>query len=263
MATSSRRRTGRLAIWLLGVLAIVFLGGLYFTGDLSRFQIDNSVEESRAAMAGVTDLDRLDQVLKRYPSNRILKMVALANRDAIEMDAAARGLLSEADLGDIAKRIDLTAAGRSDLEALGRELKAAKENAAGFMPRYLPLIKAVRDKIETDARAPAAANAPANLMAMIDEQHADMTRIMSKLSAARADYYGSYEKCIALLVRDFGITKVVKGQFIFQYQSAADSYNGAATAMMTAAKRMNELEAERAGFRSAQLDKWKSFVARD
>jgi hypothetical protein len=64
------------------------------------------------------------------------------------------------------------------------------------------------------------------------------------------------------LLRDFGIYKVVNGQFIFQAQSAADSYNAAAAAMAEATKRITDLEAERAMLRRSQLERSKRFAAR-
>ena len=242
---------------------IVCLGGLYFAGDLSRFQKAFSVKESQTALRGVDDLEQLSQALKQNPSNRILKLVALANKDSIEIDAAARRLLNEAEPRDLSKPIDLTVSSRSDLEALGRDLKIAESNAATAKSRYIALIKAKRDKVETDARSLGMGNDTlADFMAMIDEQHAEMTALISKVLASRVEYYGPYEKCVALLIQDFGSYKVVNGQLIFLAQSTADSYNRAATAMATAARRFVELEGESTTLRQSQLNRWKNFVDR-
>ena len=100
----------------------------------------------------------------------------------------------------------------------------------------------------------------ADFMAMIDEQHAEMTALISRVLASRAEYYGPNEKCVALLIRDYGSYKVVNGQLIFSAQSAADSYNGAAAAMAASAKRFVELEDERTALRQSQLNRWKNFV---
>lgn len=246
---------------LLWVLVLVCLGGFYFAGDLSRFQEKISITESQTALQGANDPEQLGQVLKRYPSNRILKMVALANRDSIEIDSAMRRLLKEAEPRDLSKPVDLTASSRSDLEAIGRDLKIAESNVATTKPRYIALIKTERDKLEHDARPLEVANYTlAKFMTMIDAQHTDMTTLMSRLLTARVDYYGAYEKCVALLVRESGNYKVVKGQFIFPSQSAADSYNGAAAAMAAAAKRMADLETERTSLRRSSLERWKTFV---
>ena len=102
----------------------------------------------------------------------------------------------------------------------------------------------------------------ADFMAMIDEQHAEMTALISKVLASRVEYYGPYEKCVALLIQDFGSYKVVNGQLIFLAQSSADSYNRAATAMAATAKRFVELEGERTTLRQSQLNRWKNFVDR-
>jgi hypothetical protein len=258
------RRANILAVVFLCVLIIVCIGGLWFVGDLTKFQETISLKESQAALRSANDPDQLDQVLKQYPSNRILKLVALANKDWIEIDLAQRGLLNEAEPRDLSKSVDLTAFSRGDLEALDRDLRIAEANAATVEPRYIALIKAERDKIETDARSLALANDTlAKFMAMIDEQHADTRDLLSKALAARLKYYGQYERCIALLLRDFGIYKVENGQFIFPFLSTANSYNSAAAAMAAAARRMADLEGERALLQQSQLNRWKSLVDRN
>jgi len=243
------------------VLVIVCIGALYLAGNLARFQEAISVKESQTALQGIDDPGQLEQVLKQHPSNRILKMVALANRDSIESDAAMRRLLNEAEPRDLSKPASLTESSRADLEALGRELKTAKSNAATVMPRYVALLKTARDKLEHDARPLEVGNYTlAKFTAMIDEQHKDMTAIMPEALAARVEYDSAYEQCVSLLIRHFGDYKVVNGQPVFPSQSAADSYNVAATAMTAVAKRMARLESERAALRQSQLTRWKSFV---
>ena len=176
-------------------------------------------------------------LLKRYPSNGILKLVALANKDSIEIDAAALGLLREADPGELSERMNKGLSGRGNLEALGRDLKAAEENAAGLESRYDTLVKSVRDGIEHDAAAlEGGANMSAKFMAMIDAQHAEMKALMAKISAARLDYFRAYEKCVALLAKENDVIKVVNGQITFRLQAQADSYNEAAAATAAIAK---------------------------
>lgn len=65
---------------------------------------------------------------------------------------------------------------------------------------------------------------------------------------------------MALLIREFGVYKVANGQFIFPFQSTADGYNRAATAMTAAANRAAELEDEGKSLRQSQFAKWKTFV---
>jgi hypothetical protein len=99
-------------------------------------------------------------------------------------------------------------------------------------------------------------------MAKIDEQHADMKFLISRISAERLEYNAAYEKCVALLVREFSLYKVVNGQIIFQLQPTADSYNDAAAKMVAAASRLDELDAERTPLKQSQLDRWKNLASR-
>jgi hypothetical protein len=264
--TSSDRRAdtrGRLALvlLLLCVFVIACLGVGYYVGDLAKFQTVNSATESQTALRGVNDPEQLDRVLKQYPSNMMLKMVALANQDAIEIDAAARRLLNDAEPRDFLKPIDLSAYSRSDLDALRRDLKTAQSNAATVTPRYIALINDARAKLKNDARSLNVENGTiSKFMTIIDQQHAEMITLASSVLAARTEYYNAYERCAAVLVKEFGIYKLTNGQVIFPFQATADNYNRAAAAMDAATKRMAELEDERTNLRRSRLNRWKIFV---
>jgi hypothetical protein len=254
------RRSKALAILLGSIVAVVCLGTLYFVGDLARFQKANDAREGQVALRDLKDPEQLQQLLKRYPSNGILKLVALANKDSIEIDAAALGLLREADPGELSKRINEGLSGRGDLVAFGRDLKAAEDNAAGLQSRYDILIKAVHDGIAHDAGAlEGGTNNSATFMAMIDAQHADMKALVAKISAARLDYFRAYEKCVALLASENGI-KVVDGRITFRLQAQADSYNEAAAATAANASRLTDLETERKALKQSLFDRWKRWA---
>jgi hypothetical protein len=246
---------------LLGVLLMVCGAALYFAGDLTRLQEVVAAKEGQTALRSVNDPEALDQVLKQYPSNRILKLVALANEDLAAIDAAAPKLLREGEPRDLSKPVDLGALGRSDLEALRRDLQAAQGSAAGLKPRYIALVKADRDRLESEARAlNLGSDALSVFMAMIDEQQKDMLDLTSRMFAARAEHYSAYAQCVALLLREFGIYRVANGQLVFPFKSTADTYNRAAAAMAAAATRLAELDAEKTRLGQSQLDRWKAFV---
>jgi hypothetical protein len=232
-------------------------------GDLAKFQTVDSATESQTALRGVNDPEQLDRVLKQHPSNIMLKMVALANKDAVEIDTAARGLLNDAKPRDFLKAIDLSAYSRNDLDALRRDLKTAQSNAATVTPRYVALINDARAKLETDARSLNVEDGTVSeFMTIIDEQHAEMIKLASSVLAARVEYYSAYERCVAILVREFGIYKVTNGQVVFPSRATAESYNRTAAAMDAATKHIAELEDERTTLRRSLLTRWKSFVDR-
>ncbi|MDE5444794.1 hypothetical protein GWG65_25765 [Bradyrhizobium sp. CSA207] len=246
---------------LLSLLLGVCFGAMYYAGDLSRLQRDHSAQETRTALRDVADPEQLDQAVKLHPSNKLLRLLALASKDASEIEAVAQRLLNEAEQKPFPKLSALGASGRSDLEALRRDLKSAESNAASVAPRYAAQIKTTRDQVEKDARSLGVGDDRlSGFMAMIDEQHAAWIALTSKVLGARADYYDAYEKCVALLLRDFGIYKVTNGQFVFPFQSTADSYNRAAIAMTAAAERASELDGERTTLRQSQLSRLKAFV---
>ena len=255
------RRRPAFVLSLLCVFVIACLGLGYYVGDLSKFQTVNSAKESQTALRGVSDPEQLDRLLRQYPSNKMLKMVALANKDSVEIDAAARRLLNDAEPRDFLKPVDLSAYSRGDLDTLRRDVKTAQSNAATVTPRYVALLNDERAKLENDTRSLDVENGTVSeFMTMIDEQHAEMITLASKVLAARAEYYNAYEQCVAVLVREFGIYKVANGQVIFPFQSTADSFNRAVTALDAAAKRIAELEDERTTLKRSQPNKWKTFV---
>src|ERR1700749_2868751 len=225
------------AIALCGAIAIFCLVPVYYIGDLSRFQKVGAPRESRAPLRDLKDPAELEQLLKRYPSNGNLKLVALANKDAIELHAAALGLLKDVDPGELSTRINKGLAGRSDLELLGRDLKAAEDNAAGLGPRYDSIVKPLREATAHDAAAlEGGADISAKFIAMIDAQHAEMKDLMARISATRLDYFKAYEKCVALLAGQSDGAKGGTGPIIFRSQAEADSYNAAASGTAAAGK---------------------------
>jgi hypothetical protein len=264
VATSADRKektSRRLPLILWGLFALACVVALILVGDLARYQEAGLVSESRAALRDVNDPAQFDQALRKYPGNRILKLVALANEKSAAIEAATRKMLDEAEPAALAKPADLTTATRSDLDALRANLKLAESNTAAFKPRLAALIKARRDELEGSARSLGLESGiVARFMAAIDEQFAEMAALTSGMLGARAEYYGAYEKCAALLVREFGSYKVTGGQFIFRLQPTADSYNAASTAMVAARKRLAELEDEKGALKASRLGRWKNFV---
>lgn len=260
-ADLEEKRSGRLPLILLGVFAIGCLAALILVGDLARYQETATVEESQAALRDVKDVQQLNEVLKRHPSNRILKLVALAAGEAGAIDAATRTLLDEAAPAALLKPASLTGSSRGELDSLRRDLKAAESNAAAAKPRAMELIKKKRNELESAARSLGIEHGTVvRFVALIDKQYAELAGHVSDVLAARGEYYAAYEKCAALLVREFGSYKVTNGQFIFRLQPTADSYNAASTAMTAATARLVDLDLERDKLRQSRLDRWKKFV---
>ncbi len=264
MATTwdeKKKKPGRLPLILLGVFAVACLVALLFLGDLARYQESATVAESQAALREVGNPEQLDQALKRYPANRILKLVAMAGEKSAEIDAAARRMIGEAEPAGLARQVNLATASRADLETLHRDVKLAAGNLATLAPRVATLVKVKRGELESSARALGLEGADiTRYMAAVDEQFAEISALAAKLLAANSDYYGGYERCADLLVREYGSYKATGGRFLFRVPAAADGYNACSAAMAGAAKRLSELEAERSALRQSQLGRWKKFV---
>jgi hypothetical protein len=256
-----KKKPGRLPLILLGVFAVACLIAFVFLGDLARYQETAMVSESQAALRDVGNPEQLDSALKRYPANRILKLVALAGEKTAEIDAATRTMMSEAEAVALAKPVNLASASRGDLDALHSDVKLAKSNFASLAPRMAALVKARRGELESSARSLGLESGTiTRFMAAVDEQHAEVAALVSKVLAANGEYYGAYEECTALLAREFGSYHAAGGQFIFRLQPTADSYNACSSAMAAAAKRLAALDREKGALRQSQLVRWKKFV---
>ena len=242
-------------VFLFLFFMIVFSVGAYFAGDLSKLQDTISARESRAALQAISDPSQIDEALRQYPSNKFLQMMAMAAKTASETSAATEKLAIEIEPPAISKVSNLGAASRSDLEALRRDLKTAEANATAFLPRYVAVLKTERDNVEKYALSlHPGKDTIRRLLDNIDKRHAEITALTARMLAARADYYRAYENYVAVLVREFGAYKVVNGEFIFPFQHLVNRYNVAADAMTVAAKRVNDLEAERRSLLKSQQD---------
>jgi len=250
-AANARVRIALLFLFFMIVISV----GAWFAGDLSRLQDRFSARESQAALQAISDPAQLDEALRQHPANKFLQMMAMATRAANETGAATETLTSEIEPPAISKAGNLGALSRNDLEALRRDLKTAEANATAFWPRYVAVMKTERDIVEQAALSlHLGKDTVRRLLDNIDRRHAEITALTSRTLSARADYYRAYENYVAVLVREFGTYKVVNGEFIFLFQHVVDRYNIAADAMTVAAKRVNDLEAERRSLLKSQQD---------
>ncbi|HLX17130.1 MAG TPA: hypothetical protein VKS24_18245 [Bradyrhizobium sp.] len=259
MPSDSNGRGRVLAAFLF--LFIFLVAGGYFVTGLDKLQDRNTLRESQAALQSITDPAQIDEALRQNPSNKILRLMSMAIKATNETRAATEKLSGEIEPPSVSKAVDFGKASRGDLEALRHDLKAAEANATSFLPRYVALYKAERDKVENDARSLRLdKDTMGNLLAGIDKRHAKTIALTSRVLSALADYYRAYEKYVAFLVGELGSYKVVDGQFIFPLQRTVERYGVAANAMTAAAKRVAELEEERKKLKPPLQEEWAQFV---
>ena len=250
-------------VWIAFLLLfIVFAVGAYFVSDLSRLQDGSAARDSRTALQGITHPGQIDEALAQHPSNKFLRLTAMAIRAANETNAATEKLSNEVEPPAISRIGNLGAASRGDLEALRRDLKTAEANATTFMPRYIALLKMERDNVEKYALSLHAGNeTTSRFLDNIDKRHAEFVAFTSRMLSARAELYRAYGEYVAFLVAESGAYKVVDGQFVFALQRTVDRYDVAARAMTVATKRVVELEEERRGLLKSQREAWVQFVS--
>jgi hypothetical protein len=248
-------------IWIaFAVLFVALAAGAYFVTDLGKLQENISAGESRQALQGITDVSQIEAVSKKYGSSKFLQVMAMATKAAAETGAASEKLLNEVAPPAASRDFNFGAASRADLEALRRDIKTAQANAAAFMPRLAELLKRERDAVRTNALWYLKEDAVAGLLDNIDKRHANITAVMSKLLAARGDFYRAYEDFVAVLIDEFGKYRVVDSQLVFPSQRTLARYNVAAGTMTAAKTRVAALEAERKSAVKAGQERWLQFV---
>jgi hypothetical protein len=251
----------RIALLSLFVFAAVASVGAYVVADLGKLQDNIAARESQAALQGITDASQIDAALSQHPTNKFLRMMAMATRAADETNAAIEKLSSTIEPVEISRTSNLGTASRSDLEALRRDLKTAETNAATLAPRAAAVLKAERDTIEKYAVSlHLEKDHSRSLLEHTDKRHAEIAAFTSSMSSARADFSRAYQNYVGVLVREFGSYKVVGGQFIFPLQRTVDRYNVAAQAMTNAAKHVAELDEERKRLLESQQARWLQFI---
>jgi hypothetical protein len=252
----------RIAFLFLFVVMMAFSVGVYYVPDLARLQQSFAARDGQTAPPGTTESSQLDEALRQQPSNKFLRMAAMAAKAATETNAAFEKLSAEVEPPAVSKNSNLGTASRSDLETLRRDLKAAEANATAFMPRYSALLKAERDNLEKYALSlRAEKDAVAKFLDNIDKRHAETTALISRMLSARADLYRAYESYVAVLVAEFGTYKVADGHFVFPLQSTVERYNVAARAMTVATNRVAELQETRKRLVKSQQEGWKQLAA--
>jgi hypothetical protein len=250
------RRSAYTAAAVLAVAALM-------TGiaNIGKFQMSVAVQESKAALQSIADPTKIDEALRRHPSNVFLQMMAMANKAATETNAAVEKLSNEIEPLALSKDIELVTASRNEIEALRRDLKTAETNTTTFMSRYVSLLKAERDKVENFALSlHVDKDMVSSFLKGVDKRHATSTAFTSKMILARFEFYRAYQNYVAVLLEEYSSYNVVDGKFKFPLQRTADRFNVAGTAMDAAAKRMSELEAERKQTDQSRQVKWEEFV---
>jgi len=241
-------------------LFVFLAAGAYAVVELAKLQDGAAARERQTAVQAVTEARQIDEALKQHPQNRLLQLIAMATKAADDTDAALDTLSNDIIPPGVARQLNLGTASRDELEALRRDLKTADTAATAALPRYTALLKAERDNVETYARAHVDKETAGRLLDSIDRRHAEITAVVTRMLAARGEFYRAYDNYVAVLVREYGTYRIDNGQFVFPFQHAVNRYNAAAQAMTAAAARMTDIDHERQNLRTAQPEQWTQLV---
>ena len=238
-ATSARIQ---LAVFSLFALLTVVVS---LSIDLSKFQERVSTREDQTILQGISSPRELENALSQHPSSSVLQLMAKAIRVADNTKSAIDQLSAQIEPPRLSKEPDFGSASRGELDSFRRDLRTAEANARTFLPRYAAIFKAEHEQIR---RATVSFHVPRSiadqLLEGVTQRQARTLDAISLVLSARADYYRAYDQYIAFLSSELGSFKIVAGQFIFPLQRTVERYNVAAQAMISAGRRVNELETD-------------------
>jgi hypothetical protein len=240
------------------VLAVAALSvGLSNRGKLQ------AVWDSKIAFQAMADPTQLDKTLSQNPENKVLKLVAMANKVTEETNTAAAKLSDEIEPPALSKDINFATVTRNDLEGIRRDLKTAETNATTYMPRYLALLKAERQKIEASAQPLDVDKGTVNsFLVGLDKGRVKYLTFSSSMMLANSEFYRAYGNYVAFLIENFNAYNVdTNGQILFAQKQATDRYSVLSVEMKAKALRVSELDDERKKLElQAQQERRESFV---
>jgi hypothetical protein len=223
------------------------------------------VRQGMTALREVRDPTKIDQALKKDPSNAFLQLTAGAFKLAQETNLAVTRLFEEIEPPALANVnfASFASATRTDLEAYLRDVKIAEANLAAATPAYAALLKKERSGVENLSRSlNIGDDLRRGFLDGVDRRLTSTSAFNSKMIAARADLYRALETFIAFLIQQSGnYTGGANGQFLFADQSALDRFNVALNAVKVAATKLNQVDAERQQLEQAQQERWKSAIS--
>jgi hypothetical protein len=224
------------------------------------------VQQGMTALREVSgDPTKIDQALKKDPSNAFLQLTAGAVKLAQETNLAATRLFEEIEPPALAN-VDFASfasATRTDLEAYLRDVKIAETNVAAATPAYAALLKKERSDMENLSRSlNVGEDVRRGFLNGFGERQARFLAFNSKMMAARADLYRALETFIAFLIQQSGSYTIgANGQFLFPDQSAFDRFNLALNAVKGTATKLMQLDTEPKQLEQAQQEGWKSAIS--
>jgi GYF domain 2 len=222
-----------------------------------------AVKEVKTTLQQARTPEQIEKALEQNPSNPLLQIIAAANKAAQESVRLGEKLSNEIEPPSLTKDIDFARAGRADLEAYHRDLKAAEANATAAMPRYLALLKDERNRVESFAQTLSVDKGVVrDLLNGVDKRHERSTAFTSKMLMARAELYHALGSYLEILIEQSGKYKVdANGRLVFSSQPIADRYNDVSRQVSAATNRLAELEEERKKLIQFQQEGWESFVS--
>jgi len=116
--------------------------------NLGKLQEATAARDAKVALRGSSDPKQIDAALSENPSNKFLQLMAMVKKAAEEADAQVTKLSDDIEPSSLSNNIDFAMASRKDLESLRAAAKIAEDNVTAFMPHYVALQKAERDKVE-------------------------------------------------------------------------------------------------------------------
>ena len=147
---------------------------------------------------------------------------------------------------------------REQLQTYQRNLERAQTNADATLPRFAEILAKERTRVANFAQSVHVDDEVSRgLLRGIDSRHSKNIVFNRKMMAARAAFYMSFARYIAILVQNYGNFQVQSNGFEFSNQEEAKRFDNAAADVKGAVGRIAQLDQERQQLMQSQNASWR------
>jgi hypothetical protein len=199
--------------------------------------------KARTALLGVHDLAGIERAAQANPSNHFVALMAETWRSAQEAENSVTEFSASIEPAGLAADLNPATASRDQLQAYARDLKTAEARATAGLSVYVDLMKKERERVERFGQLNGIGpDTLQDTLEGIDQRHARIQALASKMLDARASLYRALADRYAILIDQYGKFQVQpNGQLVFADRAALARFNATVDPINNASKRVADL----------------------
>lgn len=242
--------------------AIVLALAAFSVGIANAPKLIDAIDVRSGMKALSKNPTQIDQVAKENPSNNFAQLMAGVNKIALQTVAKIASANDKIEPQGLSKDINYATLTPTEMRALLRDLKLARENADAASHYFVSVLADERTQIQQLVQSLSLSDSvKRDALAGLDRRQAKMSDFNSRMIAARKELYSGLENYVGILNEQYGrYTIQTDGQFLFSDHSAVPRFNMALKSVEAASKKLSVLDAERQQLQQAQQEGLERFL---